>query len=124
MREGAARPECTRGIVGYRDLLRMARECATLPHVRWLKLLLLAGTVAAVSSAAANAATPLVRVDEPYAMTVRVLDESAGKYQVEVANANPTKFVASFNWTPPSGMNVTSITSSVGGRCHLTSDGI
>jgi hypothetical protein len=90
--------------------------------MRWL--LFLAATVAIVLSTAANAATPPIRVDSPYTMTIRVLDESAGKYQVEIANENPTKFVSSFNWTPPSGMTVTSITSSVGGRCHLTGDGI
>jgi len=92
--------------------------------MRWLKALALAAAVAVVSSAAANAATPAVRVDWPYAMVVRVLDESAGKYQVEIDNGNPTKFVSSFNWTPPSGMTVTSIASSTGGRCRLTGDGV
>jgi hypothetical protein len=90
--------------------------------MRWL--LPLAATVALVLSAAAYAAAPATRVDAPYAMTIRVLDDSAGKYQVEIENENPTKFVSSFNWTPPSGMTVTSITSSVGGRCRLTGDGI
>ena len=61
-----------------------------------------------------------MRVDEPYSMVIRVLDESAGKYQVEIENSNPLKFVSSFNWTPPSGMTVTAVTSSIGGKCHLT----
>jgi hypothetical protein len=59
--------------------------------MRWPKLPALGARVfALVSSAAANAATP-IRVDAPYAMTIRVLDESAGKYQIEIANENPTK---------------------------------
>ena len=57
-------------------------------------------------------------------MVIRVLDEQAGKYQVEIENGNPTKFVSSFNWTPPSDMKVTAVTGSIGGRCHLTGDGI
>jgi hypothetical protein len=127
MRAGAARSQCTRGcIVSFRTYCRLVAGALPCCTMRWLKLLLLGATVALVSSAAANAATPtpLIRVDEPYAMTIRVLDESAGKYQVEIDNANPLKFVSSFNWTPPSGMNVTSITSSIGGRCHLTGDGV
>jgi hypothetical protein len=89
--------------------------------MRWL--FVVATTVAVVAATAANAGTP-IRVDSPYTMTIRVLDESAGKYQVEIDNENPTKFVSSFNWTPPSGMTVVAVTSSVGGRCHLTGDGI
>ncbi len=95
--------------------------------MRWLKPLTLAAVVAVVLTAAANAATPAVpavRIDVPFSMTVRVLDESAGKYQVEIANENPTKFVAGFNWTPPGGMTVTAITSSIGGSCHLPGDGV
>jgi hypothetical protein len=91
--------------------------------MRRLELLPLAATAALVFGAAPNASTPPIRVDEPYAMVVRVLDESAGKYQVEIENENPTLFVSSFNWIPPSGMTVTAITSSIGGRCHLTGDG-
>jgi hypothetical protein len=92
--------------------------------MRWLKPLVLAAVVALFSSGVANAATPLIRVDEAYAMTIRVLDDSAGKYQVEIENTNPVKFVASFNWTPPTGMTVTAVTSSIGGKCRLTTDGI
>jgi hypothetical protein len=89
-------------------------------------LLPLAATVAValvLSAAAAYAAAPPTIVAEPYAMTLRVLDDSAGKYQVEIANENPTKFVSSFNWTPPSGMAITAITASIGGTCRLPGDG-
>ena len=89
--------------------------------MRVLKLLQAAVIVALVSSAAANAATPPPpRVDFPYAMVIRVLDEPSGKYQVEIENGNPTRFVSSFNWTPPSGMNVVAVTGSKGGICHLS----
>jgi hypothetical protein len=93
--------------------------------MRRLMLLSLFAVAALVTSAPAiSAAPPAIRVDVPYAMTVRVLDESAGKYQVDISNANPEKFVSAFNWTPPGGMTVTSIDNAIGGRCHLTSDGI
>ncbi len=73
----------------------------------------------------ANAAkTPPPIVVQPYAMVVRVLDDNAGKYQVEIDNSNPTRFVSSFDWTPPSGMHVTAVTGSIGGTCNLTSDNI
>ena len=87
-------------------------------------LLPFAVIVALVSGAAANAATPGPRIDFPYAMVLRILDEPAGKYQVEIENGNPTRFVSSFNWTPPSGLNVTAVTGSIGGICRLTGDGI
>jgi hypothetical protein len=92
--------------------------------MRVAKLLPLVVIVALVLGAAANAAIPGVRVDMPFSMVLRVLDETAGKYQVEIENGNPTRFVSGFNWSAPGGMNVTAITGSVGGVCHLTSDGI
>ena len=88
------------------------------------KLLPFAVIVALTVGAAANAATPALRIDMPYAMVLRVLDEPGGKYQVEIENGNPTRFVSSFNWTPPSGLNVTAVTASIGGICRLTGDGI
>jgi hypothetical protein len=78
-----------------------------------------------VVGAAANAASPpKIRVDAPYTMTVRVLDETAGKYQVEIDNANPERFISAFNWAPPDGLTVVKITGTVGGICHLTTDGL
>lgn len=88
------------------------------------KLLLFAVIVTLVLGEAANAAAPRIRVDLPYAMVLRVLNEPAGKYQVEIENGNPTRFVSSFVWTPPSGMNVTAVTGSIGGICRLTGDGV
>jgi hypothetical protein len=83
------------------------------------------GAVLVVGAGSSNAATPPApRVDMPYSMTVRILDDQAGKYQVEVDNTNPTRFISSFNWSPPSGMNVVSIISAIGGRCRLSTDGI
>ncbi len=58
-------------------------------------------------------------VDMPYTMTVRVIDDSKGVYQVEVDNGNPYKYVNSYVWTPPGGMTITKILSSVGGTCVL-----
>ena len=92
--------------------------------MRILKLFAALMLAAVCFGAAANAATaPKPRVDFPYAMVIRVLDEQAGKYQVEIENGNPTRFVSSFNWTPPSGMNVVAVTGSVGGICRLNGDG-
>ena len=98
--------------------------------MRRRRLLLVTATAATVASSvtlvatAAVHVTPAPRVDMPFAMTLRIMNEQAGRYQVEVTNTNPTRFVSSFNWTPPAGMNVVSITSSVGGKCHLSTDGI
>jgi hypothetical protein len=92
--------------------------------VRRLKLLTFVVFVAVASSATASAATPSVRVDSPFAMTVSVLDEAGGKYQVEVQNENPTKFVSRVSWTPPNGLTITGITRSIGGKCLLTGDGV
>jgi hypothetical protein len=64
------------------------------------------------------------RVDMPFAMTVRILNEQAGQYQVEVVNTNPTRFVSSFNWTPPAGMEIVSIQSARGAKCNLSTDGL
>jgi len=93
--------------------------------MRILKLapvLLAAALMSATASNAAKAPPPIVV--QPYAMVIRVLDDSTGKYQVEIDNSNPTRFVSSFDWTPPSGMTVTAVTGSVGGTCNLTSDNI
>ena len=86
-----------------------------------LKAFLLATILASVSAATSTAATPVRLV--PYDMIVRVLDETAGKYEVEVENMNPKRFISGFNWTPPAGLNVTAITGTTGGKCLLLSDG-
>jgi len=93
--------------------------------MRLTQLLPVAATVALASGVATAAArTPPPRVDMPYAMTVRVLDEQAGKYEVEVDNTNPTRFIRSFNWTPPAGMGVTSVDRASGGQCAIEGGGI
>jgi len=66
---------------------------------------------------------PNLRVNVPYVMTVRILDEHAGKYQVEFDNTNPGHLIDSFKWTPPSGMTISAITNTVGGRC-IIADGL
>jgi hypothetical protein len=96
--------------------------------MRMLKLTLLAATgLAAIgaldATAGAGAGNPL-RVDTPYAMTLRVLDDVAGKYAVEVDNTNPTRLITGFNWTPPAGLTITKVTSTVGGKCELAAQGI
>jgi len=86
--------------------------------------LLVAAIVALSVGASANAAAPPPRVDMPFAMVLRVLDESAGRYQVDIENSNPTRFVSAFNWVPPAGMTVTAVTASYGGICHLAGNGV
>jgi hypothetical protein len=88
------------------------------PHV-----LSLAAIVTLAFAATATATSPPSRISSPYAMVVRILDESAGKYEVEIQNMNPTRFVSSFNWKPPAGLKITQITGATGGRCLLLYDG-
>ena len=59
--------------------------------------------------------------DLPYVMVVRII--SHDHYQVEVQNTNPTSFIKSFDWTPPSGLTVTAVTGSQGGTCKLDGAG-
>jgi hypothetical protein len=70
---------------------------------------------------AATAAADDRSGDIPFNFTVRVL--STDSYQVEVDNTNPTKFIKSFDWAPPSGVTVTKITSTSGGTCTLDGNG-
>lgn len=62
-------------------------------------------------------------VTPPYMMSVRILDESAGAYQVEVDNMNPYRFIRSYVWTAPPGMTIIKITSTIGGKCLLQAPG-
>jgi hypothetical protein len=94
---------------------------ASIRPVRTLQLLALAGTLGLFVVGTAVAATP--RVVLPYAMTVRILDESSGTYQVEVDNTNPARYITGFHWTPPGGLTIVTITSTVGGKCRLPGDG-
>jgi hypothetical protein len=73
----------------------------------------------AAGATMAVAKTPPPRVDMPYAMTVRILDDQAGKYEVEVDNTNPTRFIRSFRWTPPPGIDVTAVDHAIGGHCNV-----
>jgi hypothetical protein len=82
----------------------------------------LAGIVSLGLGTSAHAAAPGVHVSVPYMMTVRVLDEDRGSYQVEVDNTNPFRFINSYTWTPPPGLTITKITSTVGGECRLSTE--
>ena len=91
--------------------------------MRVLKLSVLAAFGALLLATGAVAGNPL-RVDMPYAMTLRVLDDVAGKYAVEVDNTNPSRVITGFNWSPPAGLTITEITRTIGGTCQLASGGI
>jgi hypothetical protein len=90
--------------------------------VRILQVLPLAGIVAFALAATGTADRPMSETT-PYAMVVRILDENSGKYEVEIENMNPVRFVSSFTWTPPSGLQITEITGAIGGKCLLMDDG-
>src|SRR5207237_6629424 len=81
----------------------------------------LVAAIALCVGVTASASSP--KVNMPYAMVVRIIDEPTGKYQVEVENTNPTRYINSFNWTPPLGLTISAITSTIGGKCRLSSDG-
>lgn len=87
--------------------------------IRMTLPLALAVIAAAAAGTSAHASDPNVRVNVPYVMTVRILDEIAGKYQVEFDNTNPAKLIDDFKWTPPGGMTISAINSTTGGRCLI-----
>ena len=91
--------------------------------MRALPRLVVAGIVTLCLGASAYAANPQIHIRVPYMMTVRILDEAAGSYQVEVDNTNPFKFIDKYVWTPPPGMTIVKITSTIGATCHLPADG-
>jgi len=47
-----------------------------------------------------------------------------GLYQLDVENTSGIGFINSFNWVPPPGMTITSITSTKGGKCVLVNSDI
>jgi hypothetical protein len=84
----------------------------------WTRSALAVAAALAFSSGPAVGADLPIRVDIPYSMIVRVV--GSDQYQIEVDNTNPTKYINSFNWSPPSGMTVTAVTSSEGGKCDVS----
>ena len=80
-------------------------------------------TISAVALAASSSVSALARTSDspsgniPFNFTLRVLGTDT--YQLEVDNTNPTRFIKSFVWTPPSGATVTKVTSVEGGTCDL-----
>jgi len=91
-----------------------------LKQVQGLRLLIGVVLGALVLSGAAGAASTSLS-DVPYVMVVRII--SHDHYEVEVQNTNPTSFIKSFDWTPPNGLTVTSITNADGGTCKLDGAG-
>lgn len=89
--------------------------------VQALKYLAVAGLVLLSFSGSAYASG--APVSPPYMMSVRILDENAGSYQVEVDNLNPFRFITGYVWTAPPGMTILKITSTSGGKCLLTGSG-
>lgn len=72
---------------------------------------------------AANATTATPAKDAmPYAMILRILDETGGRYEVEVQDTNPQRFVSGFTWTPPPGLTINAITKTIGARCQVKDD--
>jgi hypothetical protein len=96
----------------FRRRNRLAYACA------FLGVLVLGGW-GALTASANVADSPSGNI--PFNFTVRVL--ATDRYQVEVDNTNPTKFIKSFDWAPPSGVSVTKVTSVEGGQCSLDGNG-
>jgi hypothetical protein len=91
--------------------------------VRLTLLAALAALGALFAATGAVAGNPL-RVDTPYTMTLRVLDDVAGKYEVEIDNTNPGRLITGFVWSPPTGMSVTTVNQTIGGTCQVAAGGI
>jgi hypothetical protein len=89
--------------------------------MRALTYLAVAGVLSlSVATSAYASGAP---VNPPYMMSVRILDENAGAYQVEVDNLNPFRFITGYVWTAPPGMTILKITGTSGGKCLLTGSG-
>jgi hypothetical protein len=84
--------------------------------VRCLALLSL--VVLALGSAGASSAALQQRSGDPSPpVTLRSLD--GGRYELDIENPNLTHFLSGFEWSPPAGMSITSLSSVIGGKCKL-----
>jgi hypothetical protein len=113
----------------------MRAERSLLPFRRAFLFLVAAaslsvGVHAAQASTRAAAAPAAVRVDPntlgrgagDAVAIVRWL--SPGLYQLDVQNTSGIGYINTFRWVPPSGMTITAVTSSEGGRCTLLNGNI
>jgi hypothetical protein len=85
---------------------------------------------AATQVAAAHAATP-IPIDPDTApkgtadadVTVSWLTQS-GSYELSVVNTSAIGYIDSFNWAPPTGLTLTSVTHAHGGQCSIVAGDI
>jgi hypothetical protein len=70
-------------------------------------------------------AAPAALAASPDATTViRYLAPKQGKYQIELENTSGVGYINTFAWVPPSGLTVTAVTKTSGGRCNVVENEI
>ncbi|HZQ03337.1 MAG TPA: hypothetical protein VFA88_04875 [Gaiellaceae bacterium] len=79
------------------------------------------------ANAARSAGPPIAAGDQAlpkFQNNVTLRWIGAGNWELYVENTNETKFINAFEWDPPAGLTIRSITSSPGGRCSLVAGNI
>ena len=80
-----------------------------------------------IASAASSASPPLAADTQAlpkFQNNVTLRWVGAGNWELYVENTNLTKFINRFDWVPPAGLTIRSITGSAGGRCKVASGNI
>ena len=84
-----------------------------------------ARTLILTFAAIAVFAAPAALAASPDATTViRYLAPKAGQYQIELENTSGVGYINAFAWVPPSGLTVTAVTKTSGGRCNVVENEI
>src|SRR5215470_15202332 len=84
-----------------------------------------ARTLILTFAAIAMFAAPAALAASPDATTVvRYLAPKAGKYQIELENTSGVGYINAFAWVPPTGLTVTAVTKTTGGRCSVVQNEI
>jgi hypothetical protein len=79
-----------------------------------------ARTLIPIFAALAAFAAPAALAADPDASTVvRYLSPKAGVYQIELQNTSTVGYINTFAWVPPTGLTVTAVTGTTGGRCRV-----
>jgi hypothetical protein len=93
-----------------------------------LGLVLLTALCVCVAATARTGANPPLAADTQalakFQNNVTLMWMGEGQWQLYVENTNRTKFINTFEWNPPAGLTIRSITGSQGGRCILAGGNI
>jgi hypothetical protein len=76
-------------------------------------------TLAALTAFAAQAAQAMGPDADT---TIRYMAPKSGQYQLTIVNTSSVGYINAVDWVPPSGLTVTAVKNTVGGKCRLASN--